>query len=123
MWFVDRHVCVKAFGFLGRSMVETHKSGVPAHGPCLHSYTLSRPRVHPPTDRPTQHPPTNISTQTPAKQEMTAETAAFLKGLRGKITLGVVGGSDFPKQKEQLGETGAWIACVRVSFFCFWVGG
>lgn len=39
---------------------------------------------------------------------MTPETAAFLKGLRSKITLGVVGGSDFPKQKEQLGETGAW---------------
>ncbi|KAH8067408.1 phosphomannomutase [Aureococcus anophagefferens] len=29
---------------------------------------------------------------------------AFMQTLRGKITVGVVGGSDFPKQKEQLGE-------------------
>lgn len=68
---------------------------------------------------------------------MTPETAAFLKTLREKITLGVVGGSDFPKQKEQLGETGGWVGaggvvvvlcvCVCVLFFlgwyvCFYVG-
>lgn len=43
---------------------------------------------------------------------MTPETGAFLQKLREKITLGVVGGSDFPKQKEQLGETGQSVLCV-----------
>lgn len=28
--------------------------------------------------------------------------------LRERITIGVVGGSDLPKQKEQLGESGAF---------------
>jgi phosphomannomutase len=31
-----------------------------------------------------------------------------LKKLRGEITIGVVGGSDLVKQKEQLGENGAF---------------
>jgi len=44
-------------------------------------------------------------TLTPARKDITPETAAFIKKLREKITIGVVGGSDFPKQKEQLGET------------------
>lgn len=30
----------------------------------------------------------------------------FMKELRKRITVGVVGGSDLPKQKEQLGDSG-----------------
>lgn len=30
----------------------------------------------------------------------------FMAELRKEITIGVVGGSDLPKQKEQLGESG-----------------
>lgn len=30
----------------------------------------------------------------------------FMAKLRERITIGVVGGSDLPKQKEQLGESG-----------------
>ena len=37
--------------------------------------------------------------------QVSEEMSAFIKNLRSKITIGVVGGSDFPKQKEQLGET------------------
>jgi len=44
-------------------------------------------------------------TLTPARKDITPDTAAFIKKLREKITIGVVGGSDFPKQKEQLGDT------------------
>mmetsp|Transcript_12187 Transcript_12187/g.36203 ORF Transcript_12187/g.36203 Transcript_12187/m.36203 type:complete len:248 (+) Transcript_12187:176-919(+) len=43
-------------------------------------------------------------TLTPARLDITPEMKAFLKTLRGAITIGVVGGSDFPKQQEQLGK-------------------
>ena len=43
-------------------------------------------------------------TLTPARKSQSAEMRAFMASLREKITVGVVGGSDFPKQKEQLGE-------------------
>lgn len=43
-------------------------------------------------------------TLTPARGEQSAEIRSFMKQLRSKITVGVVGGSDFVKQKEQLGE-------------------
>lgn len=47
----------------------------------------------------------------------------FMAELRKEITIGVVGGSDLPKQKEQLGETGACvvrhiIARLHISDFC-----
>ena len=37
-------------------------------------------------------------------QSVSKETLAFLKSLRGKVTTGMVGGSDLVKQREQLGE-------------------
>ena len=37
-------------------------------------------------------------------QEVTAEMTAFMKELRGKVAIGVVGGSDTTKIKEQLGD-------------------
>jgi phosphomannomutase len=43
-------------------------------------------------------------TLTAARRSAAPETLAFLKALRTQIPLAVVGGSDFPKQKEQLGE-------------------
>lgn len=39
-------------------------------------------------------------------QSATPEMHARLKALREKITIGVVGGSDLVKQREQLGENG-----------------
>lgn len=33
----------------------------------------------------------------------------FMAKLRKEITVGVVGGSDLPKQKEQLGESGTLV--------------
>jgi len=44
-------------------------------------------------------------TLTPARGEISAEMKAFVASLREVITVGVVGGSDFPKQQEQLGMT------------------
>jgi len=44
-------------------------------------------------------------TLTPARQSITQEMRDLLKELRKTKTIGVVGGSDFPKQKEQLGST------------------
>ena len=41
-------------------------------------------------------------------QEVTPEMTAFMKELRGKVTIGVVGGSDTNKIKEQLGEGCKW---------------
>ena len=38
---------------------------------------------------------------------MSPETLAFLKELKEKIAIGVVGGSDLTKQKEQLGDSPA----------------
>ncbi len=43
-------------------------------------------------------------TLTIPRGEVTTEMFAFLKELRTKITIGIVGGSDLPKQEEQLGE-------------------
>jgi len=42
-------------------------------------------------------------TLTLPRGEITAEMSDFMAGLRGRITTGVVGGSDMDKQKEQLG--------------------
>lgn len=39
-------------------------------------------------------------------QDATPEVLEFLAELRKKITIGMVGGSDLPKQREQLGEGG-----------------
>ncbi|KAL0217924.1 hypothetical protein RCL1_008773 [Eukaryota sp. TZLM3-RCL] len=44
-------------------------------------------------------------TLTPARQRASPEMLAFLKDLKTKADVGVVGGSDAEKQKEQLGET------------------
>lgn len=43
-------------------------------------------------------------TLTVARKEIEPEMKAFMTELRKKIVIGVVGGSDFPKQKEQIGE-------------------
>lgn len=43
-------------------------------------------------------------TLTIPRGEATPEMMAFLKTLRTKITVGIVGGSDLPKQEEQLGS-------------------
>ena len=43
-------------------------------------------------------------TLTPARLQASEETHKFLRELRERIDVGVVGGSDFPKQQEQLGE-------------------
>ncbi|XP_075035934.1 phosphomannomutase 2 isoform X3 [Mixophyes fleayi] len=43
-------------------------------------------------------------TLTAARQKVTSDMAEFLQNLRKKVKVGVVGGSDFDKIKEQLGE-------------------
>ena len=43
-------------------------------------------------------------TLTPARLKASPETLDFLKELRNYVDVGVVGGSDFPKQQEQIGE-------------------
>ena len=43
-------------------------------------------------------------TLTPARLKITPEMKAFLQELRQTISIGVVGGSDFVKQQEQIGE-------------------
>ena len=43
-------------------------------------------------------------TLTPARKQASPEVLAFLEKLREKVTIGVVGGSDLNKQKEQLGD-------------------
>ena len=43
-------------------------------------------------------------TLTPARLQISDEVKTFLAELRKKIVIGTVGGSDLPKQKEQLGE-------------------
>jgi phosphomannomutase len=45
-------------------------------------------------------------TLTAARKTATPEMLARLQKLRESITIGVVGGSDLVKQKEQLGEDG-----------------
>ena len=44
-------------------------------------------------------------TLTEPRKVVSPETTAFLKELREKIAIGVVGGSDLVKQKEQLGDS------------------
>ena len=44
-------------------------------------------------------------TLTPARKDMGPEMREYLAKLRQKVTIGVVGGSDFVKQQEQLGAT------------------
>jgi phosphomannomutase len=44
-------------------------------------------------------------TLTEPRKVVSPETTAFLAALREKIAVGVVGGSDLPKQKEQLGDS------------------
>jgi len=44
-------------------------------------------------------------TLTEPRKVSSPETLEYLKKLREKITIGVVGGSDLPKQKEQLGDS------------------
>ena len=43
-------------------------------------------------------------TLTIPRGEVTPEMMAFMKELSKKITVGIVGGSDLPKQEEQLGK-------------------
>ena len=43
-------------------------------------------------------------TLTIPRGEVTTEMMTFMKDLSKKITVGIVGGSDLPKQEEQLGE-------------------
>lgn len=43
-------------------------------------------------------------TLTIPRGEVTPDMMAFMKDLSKKITVGIVGGSDLPKQEEQLGE-------------------
>ena len=43
-------------------------------------------------------------TLTIPRGEATEEMKSFLKTLRGKITTGIVGGSDLSKQQEQMGK-------------------
>uniref|UniRef100_A0A9L0R182 Phosphomannomutase n=1 Tax=Equus caballus TaxID=9796 RepID=A0A9L0R182_HORSE len=45
-------------------------------------------------------------TLTPPRQKITKEMDDFLQKLRQKIKIGVVGGSDFEKVQEQLGNDG-----------------
>lgn len=40
------------------------------------------------------------------EQKVRPDMVEFMAKLRERITVGVVGGSDLPKQKEQLGECG-----------------
>lgn len=59
---------------------------------------------------PREHPDTLVlfdvdGTLTPARREITPEMEKTLKALRKKAVIGFVGGSDFPKQEEQLGKT------------------
>ncbi|CAM9844656.1 unnamed protein product, partial [Hapterophycus canaliculatus] len=43
-------------------------------------------------------------TLTAARKVLLPDMVEFMAKLRKEITVGVVGGSDLPKQKEQLGE-------------------
>ena len=43
-------------------------------------------------------------TLTPARQQVSEEMSNFLKELRKRVSIGIVGGSDLVKQKEQMGE-------------------
>ena len=53
-------------------------------------------------------------TLTPARLQVKPEMEIMIAALRKKVVVGTVGGSDFPKQKEQLGDD------VQSKFdFCF----
>lgn len=43
-------------------------------------------------------------TLTAPREEATKEMKDFLMNLKEKVVVGIVGGSDLPKQKEQMGE-------------------
>ena len=43
-------------------------------------------------------------TLTAPREEATKEMRDFLMSLKDKVVVGIVGGSDLPKQKEQMGE-------------------
>lgn len=43
-------------------------------------------------------------TLTAPREEATKEMKAFLESLKEKVVVGIVGGSDLPKQREQMGE-------------------
>ncbi|CAE7942514.1 PMM, partial [Symbiodinium sp. KB8] len=45
-------------------------------------------------------------TLTPARKVASPEVLAYLAALKQKVTIGMVGGSDLVKQKEQLGPNG-----------------
>jgi Eukaryotic phosphomannomutase len=60
-------------------------------------------------------------TRAPCVQRVTDEMLAFLRELRGKVHIGMVGGSDLHKQQEQLGDDGAFAAGVRASAGAEWV--
>jgi len=47
-------------------------------------------------------------------QTIQDDMRAVLKDLRGKITIGTVGGSDLDKQIEQLGSTGMYCCCMKI---------
>jgi phosphomannomutase len=53
-------------------------------------------------------------TLTRSRQKVTPEVEEFLKDLRTKTLTGFVGGSDFSKQKEQLGDN-----CASLFTYCF----
>lgn len=57
----------------------------------------------------------------PHEQKASAEILEFLKTLRKKVYIGMVGGSDLVKQKEQLGEDCKFVACWLSCFalLCF----
>jgi phosphomannomutase len=53
-------------------------------------------------------------TLTIPREESDEETRAFLSDLKKRVVVGIVGGSDLPKQKEQLGEVSIWRALFAV---------
>ncbi|EHY64566.1 phosphomannomutase [Nematocida ausubeli] len=53
-------------------------------------------------------------TLTPSREKVTTEMKAFLTALREKVVIGFVGGSDLPKQQEQLGND-----CTKLFDYCF----
>ncbi|KAI5192675.1 phosphomannomutase [Nematocida minor] len=53
-------------------------------------------------------------TLTPSRERATEEMKAFLNDLKTKVKIGFVGGSDLPKQKEQLGDD-----CTSLFHYCF----
>ncbi|EIJ88398.1 phosphomannomutase [Nematocida parisii] len=53
-------------------------------------------------------------TLSPSRETATKEMKEFLGELRNKVKIGFVGGSDLPKQQEQLGED-----CLEIFDYCF----